>query len=58
MDWLSSINLNQIWLFYRAAQIIEREKLLQEASTSDLEPSTDFHIRNRYLSRIGESVSA
>ncbi|KAJ8952492.1 hypothetical protein NQ318_003288 [Aromia moschata] len=41
----------------RAAEILEREKLLSaevgESSNELLQPNSDFHIRNRYLSRIG-----
>lgn len=42
-----------------AAEALEREKLLASGSMSDitphdlLQPHSDFHIRNRYLSRIG-----
>ncbi|XP_075233186.1 lysosomal dipeptide transporter MFSD1-like isoform X2 [Lycorma delicatula] len=42
-----------------AAELLEREKLLASGSMSDitpydlLQPHSDFHIRNRYLSRIG-----
>ncbi|KAF5274952.1 hypothetical protein FQR65_LT04293 [Abscondita terminalis] len=42
-----------------AAQVLEREKLLSAGVTSSassedlLQPNSDFHIRNRYLSRIG-----
>nr|CAD7194851.1 unnamed protein product [Timema douglasi] len=42
-----------------AAEELEREKLLASGSMSDitphdlLQPHSDFHIRNRYLSRIG-----
>jgi hypothetical protein len=46
----------------RAAEALEREKLLASGSMSDitphdlLQPHSDFHIRNRYLSRIGAPV--
>jgi hypothetical protein len=46
----------------RAAEALEREKLLASGSISDitphdlLQPQSDFHIRNRYLSRIGALV--
>lgn len=45
-----------------AAEILEREKLLASGSMADitphdlLQPHSDFHIRNRYLSRIGASL--
>jgi len=47
---------------FRAAEALEREKLLASGSMSDitphdlLQPHSDFHIRNRYLSRIGAPV--
>ncbi|KAJ8966405.1 hypothetical protein NQ317_009637 [Molorchus minor] len=44
-----------------AAEILEREQLLSEAvddpSNELHQPNSDFHIRNRYLSRIGAPVS-
>lgn len=45
-----------------AAEVLEREKLLASGSMSDitphdlLQPHSDFHIRNRYLSRIGANL--
>lgn len=42
-----------------AAEALERDKLLASGSMADvtpqdlLQPHSDFHIRNRYLSRIG-----
>ena len=48
---------------YRAAEILEREKLLAAGSVADItptdlyQPRSDLYIRNRYLSRIGASVS-
>ncbi|XP_071453924.1 lysosomal dipeptide transporter MFSD1-like [Hetaerina americana] len=45
-----------------ASEILEREKLLASGSMSDvtphdlLQPHSDFHIRNRYLSRIGANL--
>ncbi|CAG2053365.1 unnamed protein product, partial [Timema podura] len=45
-----------------AAVELEREKLLASGSMSDitphdlLQPHSDFHIRNRYLSRIGANL--
>jgi hypothetical protein len=48
---------------FRAVEALEREKLLASGSMSDvtphdlLQPHSDFHIRNRYLSRIGAPVS-
>lgn len=45
-----------------AAELLEREKLLASGSMSDitpydlLQPNSDFHIRNRYLSRIGANL--
>lgn len=52
-----------IYWLNSAAEALEREKLLAAGSMSDitpqdlLQPHSDFHIRNRYLSRIGASVS-
>lgn len=56
--------------FSRAAEILEHEKLLAAGSMSDitphdllqphsdlLQPHSDLYIRNRFLSRIGASVS-
>lgn len=46
----------------RETEALEREKLLNSNSTSDLSgddllsPQSDIHIRNRYLSRIGANV--
>ena len=48
---------------FRASEELEREKLLASGSMADvtpqdlLQPHSDFHIRNRYLSRIGANVS-
>ncbi|XP_067006714.2 lysosomal dipeptide transporter MFSD1 [Anabrus simplex] len=45
-----------------AAELLEREKLMASGSMSDitphdlLQPQSDFHIRNRYLSRIGANL--
>ncbi|KAJ8917452.1 hypothetical protein NQ315_005499 [Exocentrus adspersus] len=42
-----------------AAEVLEREKILSASAASSssasdlLQPNSDFHIRNRYLSRIG-----
>lgn len=47
-------------LFFSASQILEREKLLSSSSVTPhdlLQPNSEFHIRNRYLSRIGAPVS-
>lgn len=48
-------------LFFSAAQVLEREQLLNTVasgvSANDLLHQSDFHIRNRYLSRIGAPVS-
>lgn len=49
-------------MYFRAAEILEKAKLIAtEASTSSnsssLQPTTDFQIRNRYLSRIGATVN-
>lgn len=51
------------FLFCSSAEDLEREKLVAAGSMSDitpqdlLQPHSDFHIRNRYLSRIGANVS-
>ncbi|XP_012262460.2 major facilitator superfamily domain-containing protein 1-like [Athalia rosae] len=48
----------------KQAEALEREKLLNAGSTSDLSaddllfPHSDIHIRNRYLSRIGANLPA
>lgn len=45
-----------------AAEVLEREKLMASGSMSDitphdlLQPQSDFHMRNRYLSRIGATL--
>lgn len=50
-------------LFYSAAEVLEREKLLSAGVATSvtphdlLQPNSDFHIRNRYLSRIGAPVN-
>jgi hypothetical protein len=60
-----SFGVSLKWSTYcncRAAEALEREKLLASGSMSDitphdlLQPHSDFHIRNRYLSRIGALV--
>lgn len=63
---LYDIHLTQIiyeFIHFRAAEVLEREKLLSAGVANSvtphdlLQPNSDFHIRNRYLSRIGAPVS-
>jgi hypothetical protein len=66
-EGVSSKRLLCFWalinIFYFSEQAeLEREKLLASGAMDDVSPQdllqrSDFHIRNRYLSRIGAVVS-